>query len=144
MSQQHTDPCYIERVSSLIGYYATFKVRKLKSLFYKINTCLQINNHLHWIAGRASILSKYIAYIFFNFGRGFCGSFSMLLTKAPASCGKKLWSNFSCIVLLFAWAQNMCLRYLKSYFKLEILIFLSFMVSIFTRSVQLKGFFSDE
>ena len=33
------------------------------------------NYHLHWIAGRANILSKYIVYIFFNFERGFYGSF---------------------------------------------------------------------
>ena len=48
-----------------LRYYATFKVRQLASLFYKINT------YLHWIAGRANILSKYIIHIFFNFVRGF-------------------------------------------------------------------------
>ena len=32
------------------------------------------NCHLHWIASRANILSKYIIYIFFNFWRGFCSS----------------------------------------------------------------------
>ena len=47
------------------------------------------NYHWQWIAGRANILSKYIIYIFFNFGRGFCGSFPMLFPKAPASCCKK-------------------------------------------------------
>ena len=47
------------------------------------------NYHLHWIAGRASILSKYIIYIFFNFGRGFYGSYFMLFPKAPASSSKK-------------------------------------------------------
>ena len=26
---------------ALLRYYATFKVRKFESLFYKINTCLQ-------------------------------------------------------------------------------------------------------
>ena len=52
------------------------------------------NYHLHWIAGRANILSKYIIYIFFNFGRGFYGSFPMLFPKAPASCYKK---NFELI-----------------------------------------------
>ena len=34
--------------------------------------------------------SKYSLSIYFcSFGRGFCGSFSMLFLKAPASCGKK-------------------------------------------------------
>ena len=33
---------------------------------------------------------KLITY-FFNFGRSFCGSFSMLFPKAPASCWKKFF-----------------------------------------------------
>ena len=48
------------------------------------------NYHLHWIAGRANILSKYITYIFFNFWRGCYGSFSLLFSKAPASSCKKI------------------------------------------------------
>ena len=47
------------------------------------------NYHLHWIAGRANILSKFIIYVFFNFGRGFYGSFPVLFPKVPASCCKK-------------------------------------------------------
>ena len=35
----------------------------------------------------------------------------------------------------------MCLRFLKSYFKLEILIFLAFAVPFFSRYVQLKSSF---
>ena len=50
--------------------------------------------NLHWIDGRANILSKYMIYIFFNFGRDFYGSFSMLFPKAPVSCFKK---NFELI-----------------------------------------------
>ena len=63
---------------------------------------------------------------FFSFGRGFWGFFSMLFPKAQASCGKNLWNNFSWIVLLF---EKVCFRILKFYFKLEILIFLYFVVS---------------
>ena len=48
------------------------------------------NYHLHWTASRANILRQYIIYIFFNFGRGFCGAFTMLFRKAPASCCKKV------------------------------------------------------
>ena len=76
-----------------LRYYATFKVRKFESLFYKINIFTK-NYHLHWAAGRANILSNYIIYIFFNFGCGFCGSFLMLFPKAPASCCKNIWTNF--------------------------------------------------
>ena len=75
----------LNKVLSNYGLMLHFKVRKFESLFYKINTCLQKNNHLHWIAGRANILSKYIIYIFFNFGRGFCGSFPMLFRKKALS-----------------------------------------------------------
>ena len=62
-------------------YYATFKVRKCESLFYKINTFF--NYHFHWIASRANVLSKYVIYIFYNFGGGFCDSFPLLFPKAP-------------------------------------------------------------
>ena len=81
-------------------YYATFKVRKIESLFSKINRFAK-NCHLHWIAGRANILNKYIIYIFFNFGRGFYGSFPMLFPKAPASCRKKVELIFAALNLLF-------------------------------------------
>ena len=54
-----------------------FKVRKFDSFFYKMAK----NYHLHWIAGRANIVSKCIIYIFFNFGRDFCGFFPMLFLK---------------------------------------------------------------
>ena len=53
--------------------------------------------------------------MFFNFGRDFCDSFSMLFPKAPASCYKK---KFKLIFLIF-----------QTNFKLEILILLSFVVS---------------
>ena len=53
---------------------------------------------MHWIPGRANILSKYLSkyiiYIFFNFGCGFCGSFPVLFSKAPASCCKNILNKF--------------------------------------------------
>ena len=87
------------------------------------------NSDLHWIVGRANILSKYIMYIFFNFGRAFCGLFVSYFQKLQLLVVKKFWTKFCCIVLLYLWAQKECLRFLKSYFKLEVLIFLSFVVS---------------
>ena len=42
---------------------------------------------------------------------------------------KKFWTNFCFIVLLYLWAQEVCLRFLRSNFKLEILMFLFFVVS---------------
>ena len=76
--------------SPALRYHATFKVRKFDLFFYKINTFLQKDYHLHWIAARANILCKYVIYLFSNFGRCFCGSFSMLFPKAPASRGKNI------------------------------------------------------
>ena len=65
----------VEKLPALIKfslrYYAIFKVKKFESLICKINTCLQKT---------ATI----------NFGRGFCGSFSMLFPEAPATCDKKV------------------------------------------------------
>ena len=49
-----------------LRYYATFRVRKFDLLFYKINT-FEKNYHLHWIAGKANILSKNLKYIYFQF-----------------------------------------------------------------------------
>ena len=60
-------------------YNATFKVRKFESLFYKINTCLQ--KTATWIADRTNILCEYSMIFFFNFGHGFCGSFSVFPEK---------------------------------------------------------------
>ena len=52
-----------------------------------IHVCKKLR--LHWIAGRANILSIYIYIIYFNFGRGFYGPFPMLFSKASTSCWKK-------------------------------------------------------
>ena len=58
-------------------------------ILQKTTTCIGL------IAGRPNIICKYIIYIyFFNFGRGFRGSFSTLFPKGPASCGKKVCLRF--------------------------------------------------
>ena len=90
-----------------------------------------INYHVHWISGRANFLSKYIIYIFFNFGRGCCGSFPMLFPKTPASCYKRFWTYFCCILFLCLSPQKVCLRLLKFYFRLS--FFVSFLVDIFNK-----------
>ena len=76
---------------------------------------------------------------FFNFGRGFCGSFSMLFPKAPASCGEIL-------IIIFA-ALYFCL-YVFKIFKIlfqagDINIFVLRGV-FFSRYVQLKSSFPDK
>ena len=41
-------------------------------------------------------------------GMVFAVSF-ILFPKAPASCGKKIWNNVCCNVLLFVWAKKVSL-----------------------------------
>ena len=90
---------------TLLRYYATFKVRKFDSLFYKIDTCLQRTTTSNGLKSK-QIFSVNIWCIFFNFGRGFCDSFSMLFPQVSAFCDTKNWNKFWCIVLLFACAQK--------------------------------------
>ena len=55
-----------------------------------------------------------------------------------------MWNNFCClesIVFLFESAQNVCFTFLKSHFKLEILMFLSIMVSFLFYIFKLKVVF---
>ena len=73
----------------LLRYYATFKVRKFESLFYKVNIFLQTITTCIGLEAE-QILSINIWHAYFNFGRGFYGFFSMLSLKAPASCDKKI------------------------------------------------------
>ena len=82
--------------------------------------------------------------MFFNFGRGFCGSFSMLFPKAPASCGKKVLKSF----LLHCTSICMSSKSVSHIFKLlfqtgDINVFVLHGV-FFSGYVQLKSSFSDE
>ena len=77
----------VNKVNTL-RYYATFKVRKFETLFYKINTCLQKTTTCIGLQAE-QMFSVNIEYIhFFHFGSGFYGSFSVF-PEAPASCDKK-------------------------------------------------------
>ena len=54
----------------------------------------------------------------------------MLFPKLQLLVVKKFWTIFCSIVLLYFYLiAQVCLRFLRSYFNLEILIFLSFMMS---------------
>ena len=100
--------------------------------------------HLHWIAGRANILRKYIIYIFFNFGRSFCVSFSMLFPKAPTSCCKEFWTNFCCIVFYINELKKCVSHIFKSLFQTgDINLFIVRGV-FFSRYLQLKSSFTDK
>ena len=53
---------------------------------------------------------------------------------------KKFWNKFCNILQLFVWAQKVaCLIFLKAYFKLNRLIFLSFLVSFLVNILNWKA-----
>ena len=121
---------FIANVFVHLRYYATFKVRKIESLFYKINTCLQKTTTCIGLQVEQifSVNTKYIFY--FNFGPGFCGSFSVFFHKLQL-----LVINFffNWIVLLFVWVKKV-LQISKILFQtgdINIFILVSFLVDMF-------------
>ena len=104
------------------------------------------NYYLRWTAGRANILCKCLIHTFFRFWAWllrlfFCFFF---LQKFQLLVIKEFWNNFYYIVLVFVWPQRVCLGFLKSYFKLEIINIFVFRGVFFSRYFQLKSSFSDE
>ena len=61
--------------------YTCINVYMYNTFLQKTTTCIGLQAE--------QIFSVNIYPYFFNFGRGFCGSFSVLFPKAQASCGKK-------------------------------------------------------
>ena len=100
-------------------------------VFVLQNQCIFAKSyHSHWVAGRTNILCWCIIYIYFQFPKflAFAVLFMCYFRKLQLLVVKN-WNKFFYIVLLFVWAQKVCLRFLKSYFKLETLILLFFAVS---------------
>ena len=131
---------------NILRYYATFKVRKCESLFYQINTFLPKNLPLakiYRLQTEQYSLKICNIHIFSILSLTFAVPFLCYFQKFHLLLVKKFWNKFCCIVFLFLWAPKLCLRCLKSYFKLEILIFLYFMGS-YSIYVQVKSSFFDE
>ena len=64
---------------------------KVESFFYKVNTYLQKSiTCIGLQADRSNVLSKYINYTFFNFGRGFAVPFLCYFQKLQLLVVKKL------------------------------------------------------
>ena len=96
------------------------------------------------LAGITNILIKYIIYIFFNFGCGFCSLFPMLFLKAPVSCCNKFLNYF----LLHGTSIFMSSRTVSRIFKIlfqtgDINIFVLCGV-FFSKYVQVKSSFSGK
>ena len=118
-----------------LRYYAPFKVRKFESLFYKNQYVFPKNYHLHWTAGRANILCKYLIY-FFNFGRGFCSS-----SYVNSRSSSLLWCrNFEIIfgALYYFCELKKCLTF-KILFQTGDINSFGLLGAFFTRFVRLKS-----
>ena len=112
-----------------LRYYVTLKVRKCESLFYKlIHFCKKLPLALDCKQSKYS-QQTYNMHIFLILDVAFAVLFLFYFQKLKFLVVKKFWTNFCCFVLLYLWAQKVCFRFLKPYFKLEVLIFLSFTVS---------------
>ena len=118
--------CYLQNKKIWVGFLQN------NTWLQTTTTCIELQVE--------QIFSVNIEYIyFFNF-------LVLLLCyfqKLQRLVIKNLWNNFCCTVLLFVWAQKMCLRFLKCYFKLEsnILVLRGVLLS---RFAQLKSYFSEE
>ena len=101
---------------------------KFELVFYKINTYFQKTTTCIGLQAE-QLFSVNIWYkYFFNFGHGFYCSFFIVFPKAPHSCVKKSEIIFAALCLYLYELKN-CFRFFTSNFKLEIWIFLSFVVS---------------
>ena len=123
-----------------LRYYATFKVRKFGSLLHKINPCLQKTTTCIGLQAE-QIFPVNIQYTYFSIlGVAFAVPFLYYLQKLQLLVVKNFRNNFCCIVLLFLWAQKVCLRFLKSYFGLEIILSFveSFLVDMFNHWKKLQ------
>ena len=117
-----------------LKYYATFKIRRFESFFYKMNIVLQKTITCIGLQAQqifsVNILSKFsVIRIFFQFLAWLLRFFFYVISKSSSFLWTNFWTNFYCIVFLFVWAEKVCLRLLKSYFKLKIIIFVSFVLS---------------
>ena len=102
------------------------------------------NYYLHWIAGRANILSNYIIYIFFGFGCGFYGSFPMLFPKAPACCCKTILNEFLLHFTSIFISSKRVSQIFKIFFQVGDINIFVFHGVFFSRYVPLKSSFFDK
>ena len=125
-----------------LTYYATFKVRKFESLFYKINACLQKTTTCIRLWTKQIFLVN-IKYTYFSsLGMAFAVSFLYYFQKLQL-LKKNFWTNFCYIVLLYLRVQKVSQIFKILFQTGDINIFVLRGV-FFSRYVQLKSSFSDE
>ena len=123
----------------MLRYYASFKVRKVDLLFYKIITFLQKKKKKKITACIGlqveQILYIYICHIcyiyviyiqFCEWGLLFAVPFFFVISKSSSFLW---WKNFAALYFYLYELKKWFPRFLKSCFKLEILLFLYFVVS---------------
>ena len=127
-------------------------MRKFESLFYKINTCLQKTTTCIGLQAE-HIFSVNVSYMYFvNFGEWLLRFLFYVISRTSSFLWLKHFEiNFAAlhfyfyysIILLssiiFVWSQNLCLRFLKSSFRLEIWIFLFFAGSFLVDKLNIKA-----
>ena len=113
-----------------LRHYATFKVRKFESLFRKISKCLQKTTSCIGLRLEQIFSVNTNIHVFSILRLAFAILLLCYFQKLQLLVEKNIWTDFGCILLLFVWSQKVCLSFLKSYFKLEILTFLSFVMSL--------------
>ena len=110
---------------------------KLIHVWKKTTTCIGLQAQ--------QIFSVNILYTYFSIlGVAFAVSFLCYFQKLQLLVVKIFWANFCCIVLLYFWDQKVYLRFLKPYFKLEILVFSPFLVSFLVDMFSDKKIISGE
>ena len=134
---------FITFSSLLLRYYATFKVRKFESLFYKINACLR-KTATSFGFQVEQIFSVNLQYTYFSIlGVVFEVPFLCYFQKLQFLVVKKFWTNFCCIVLLYLWAQKVS-QIFKILFQTRDINIFDLHGVVFSRYVQLKSSFFDE
>ena len=134
------DPFLLDQYLLVLTVAVLFKVLcYLESMFCKVDTCLQKNETC--IGSMAEqIFSVNIWYTYFSIlGVAFTVPFLCYFQKLQLLVVKKFWTNFCCIVLLYLWAQKVCLITNWRYINIFVLR------GVFFRGyVILKSSFSDE
>ena len=82
ITTKNKDPCLFHGKTLKVLCY--FQSEKIWVAFLQNSYMFAKNYNLHWIAGKANILSKYIIYKFFNFGRGLLQFLSYVISRSSS------------------------------------------------------------
>lgn len=133
------------KISYMIGwgmlrYVATFQSECLGQYNAKSWHVWKREFNLDWIFDTSNILNNYYCYYFMVIlDAVFIVPSQYSFLKLQLYVLKKLWNDFCCIVFLFPSAWKTCLTFSKSFFELEILMFLPIRVSFLSYISKYKA-----